>query len=77
MNDKYGVSPDSVAGRILSIYDSSDEKYGSCSSLISDSDTVKFKEIELDSGKGHKLFRIPKDKFINQWRDPLINWTDA
>ena len=38
---------------------------------------AKFEEIELDSGKGHKVFRIPKEKFIEQWRYPLINWADA
>lgn len=76
LNDKYNVDPKMAVGRILSIYDSEDEKFGSCSGMISSSDKVKFKEIEIDSGKGHKLFRIPKEKFIEQWRDPLVNWAD-
>ena len=45
--------------------------------VINESDKVTLTEIELESGKGHKLFRIPKDKFIEQWRDPLIEWAGA
>ena len=77
LNSKYGVDPAKAIGRILSIYDTDDDKFGSCHGVISESDKVKLKEIELDSGKGHKLFRIPKDKFIKQWRDPLVEWAGA
>ena len=77
LNKKYSVDPTKAAGRILSIYDSGDDKFGSCNSMIKSSNKIKFEEIELDSGKGHKLFRIPKDKFIKQWRDPLVNWAGA
>lgn len=74
LNEKYSVDPKKAAGRILSIYDASDDKYGSCSGMISQTGKLTFEEIELNSGKGHKLFRIPKDKFIKQWRNPLIEW---
>jgi len=77
LNSKYNVDPTKATGRILSIYDSGDEKFGSCEDIIKDSDNLIFEEAELDSGKGHKLFRIPKEKFIEQWRDPLIDWADA
>jgi len=77
LNEKYGIEFSKVSGRILSIYDSGDEKFGSCSDIISNSSKVEFEEIELDSGKGHKLFRIPKEKFIEQWRDPLIEWRNG
>ena len=77
LNDKYSVDPTKAAGRILSIYDSGDDKFRSCDGIIRASDGLIFKETELDSGKGHKVFRIPKEKFIEQWRDPLINWADA
>ena len=77
LNQKYGVDPKKAEGRILSIYDSGDEKFGSCSGVINNSDRVRFEEYELDSGKGHKLFRIPKEKFIEQWRDPLVGWAGA
>jgi len=77
LNKKYNINISSASGRILSIYDSGDEKFGSCKSIIKESADIEFKETELDSGKGHKVFRIPKEKFIEQWRDPLIDWAEA
>ena len=77
LNEKYNVDASKAAGRILSIYDSGDEKFESCEGTIKPSKTVKFEETDLDSGKGHKIFRIPKDKFIEQWRDPLIEWING
>jgi len=76
LNEKYNVDISGVAGRILSIYDAEDEKFESCEGIIKPSGNIMFKEVELDSGKGHKVFRIPKEKFIEQWRDPLLDWTD-
>lgn len=77
LNTKYKVDPSKATGRILSVYDSEDEKFGSCDGIVKESDNLKFEEIELESGKGHKVFRIPKEKFIEQWRDPLTDWADA
>jgi len=77
LNDKYSVDPTKAVGRILSIYDSGDDKFGSCDGIIRSADGLIFEETDLDSGKGHKVFRIPKEKFIEQWRDPLIDWADA
>ena len=77
LNEKYSVDASKAAGRILSIYDSGDEKFESCDGTIKPSTKVKFEETDLDSGKGHKIFRIPKDKFIEQWRDPLIEWVNG
>ena len=77
LNDKYGVDPSKAVGRILSVYDSGDDKYESCDGIIKSSDKLIFEETDLDSGKGHKVFRIPKEKFIEQWRDPLTDWADA
>ena len=77
LNEKYGVIPTKATGRILSIYDSGDDKFESCSGIIKTTDNVIFEEIDLDSGKGHKVFRIPKEKFIEQWRDPLTDWAGA
>lgn len=77
LNDKYSVDSSKAAGRILSIYDSGDEKFESCEGTIKPSAKVKFEETDLDSGKGHKIFRIPKEKFIEQWRDPLIEWING
>lgn len=75
LNDKYGVAAGKAVGRILSVYDSGDDKFGSCAGIVPGSALQD--EVELDSGKGHKLFRIPKDKFIRQWRDPLVAWAGA
>jgi hypothetical protein len=77
LNEKYSIDPTKAVGRILSIYDSGDEKFESCEGIIEASDKLKFNETELYSGKGHKVFRIPKEKFIEQWRDPLIDWADG
>ena len=77
LNDKYSVDPAKAVGRIYSIYDSGDEKFESCEETIKPSAKLKFEEIDLDSGKGHKIFRIPKEKFIEQWRDPLIEWVNG
>lgn len=77
LNDKYSIDTNNLAGRILSIYDSADDKYGSCSKIVKKSGDVKFKETKLKTGKGHALFRISKDKFIKKWRDPLLKWAGA
>ena len=77
LNEKYSVDASKAAGRILSIYDSGDEKFESCDGTVKPSAKVQFEEIDLDSGKGHKIFRIPKEKFIEQWRDPLIEWVNG
>lgn len=77
LNEKFDVDPSKAVGRLLSIYDSGDEKFGSCEGIVKPSGKLKFKEIVLDSGKGHRVFRIPKDKFIEQWRDPLVEWAGA
>ena len=34
LNDKYGVDPSKAAGRVLSIYDSGDDKFESCEGII-------------------------------------------
>lgn len=77
LNEKYAVDPTKAVGRILSIYDSGDEKFESCNGIVRAADGLIFEETDLDSGKGHKVFRIPKEKFIEQWRDPLVDWADA
>jgi len=74
LNAKYSVDPAIARGRILAIYDADDDKFGSCKGIIPGGDGVALKEKKLNTGKGHALFRIPKDKFISQWRDPLVKW---
>lgn len=74
LNEKYSVDPKKAAGSIFVIYDSGDEKYGSCDATLDASDNLKIEETVIDSGKGHKVFRIAKEKFMSQWRDPMLNW---
>lgn len=76
LNDKYSITADNAVGRILAIYDSGDSKFGSCVGMIKTGNGTILEETELDSGKGHKLFRIPKEKFISQWRDPMLKWVE-
>jgi len=76
LNEKYNVDPKKAVGRVFVIYDSGDDKYGSCDGILSASDNLKLEETDIDSGKGHKVFRIAKEKFISQWRDPMLEWID-
>lgn len=64
-----------VQGRILSITDAGDRKFVSCSDKITNAS--EFKEIKLESGEGHQVFRLSKDKFINLWKDPLVDWANG
>lgn len=74
LNEKYSIAPNKVVGRVFVIYDSGDEKYGSCEGTLTASDKLKLEETDIDSEKGHKVFRIAKEKFISQWRDPMLEW---
>lgn len=74
LNEKFHVDSSKAVGRLLSIYDSGDDKFGSCEGIVKPSGKLTFKEIVLDSGKGRKVFRIPKRKFIKLWRNPLVEW---
>ena len=61
-----------IKGRILSIVDSKDEKFGSCKGRISD-DMLQ-KEVILDTGLGHKLFLQTDAEHLKLWKEPLENW---
>lgn len=61
-----------VAGRILSVTDSNDDKFGSCEGKFPGN--ITFKEVQISSGKGHMGFRIAKDKFMSQWMTPMKDW---
>lgn len=68
INDDPGVE---LAGRILSLYEKSDEYGSSCKPLIERSPEVKeFKEIEFTTGKQHGAF-YSADPI---WLDPIISW---
>jgi hypothetical protein len=64
-----------VKGRILSVTDKGDDKFGSCEGKFSQDNT--FKEVAIDSGKGHSVFRLTNDKFMSQWMNPMQDWTGS
>ena len=61
-----------VQGRILSIVDVQDDKFGSCEGKLPNA--ITFKEIKLESGHGHKLFRLSDEASIALWKMPLEQW---
>jgi hypothetical protein len=61
-----------VSGRILSIVNSKDDNFGSCAGRLPSD--VTFKEITLDSGEGHKVFRLTDESNLTLWKAPLEIW---
>lgn len=61
-----------VSGRVLSIVDNKDDKFGSCAGRLPNA--AQFKEIALDSGEGHKVFRLTDDAKLKLWKDSLEQW---
>lgn len=60
-----------VRGRILSIYEASDELGTSCEPLFAQaSDPGEHREIRIDTGAGHGAFFRPRA----EWLDPLLEW---
>lgn len=60
-----------VRGRILSIYEASDELGTSCEPLFAQaSDPGEHREIRIDTGAGHGAFFRPRA----EWLDPLFQW---
>lgn len=61
-----------VSGRVLSIRDSRDDKFHSCDGRLPGA--AAYKEIVLDSGQGHALFRLTDEKHLKLWMEPLTGW---
>lgn len=61
-----------VKGRVLSIIDTDDDKFGSCEGRLPG--ISNFTESTITSGKGHKIFKLGKDKFIQEWAPTFVNW---
>jgi hypothetical protein len=69
-----GRAPDpsraaTLKGRILSLYDESDEMAGSCQPLFAPGMVTK--EVKLTTGLRHGLFFRPR----REWLDLLVDWT--
>jgi metallo-beta-lactamase class B len=64
-----GICP---TGRVLSIYDSSDDFAGTCANLAAacSSSLSQFDEVRLDIGSGHGLLYRP----FEQWIVPTVSW---
>jgi hypothetical protein len=61
-----------VRGRILSIYEASDELGTSCEPLFAQAgEPGEHREIRIDTGAGHGAFFRPRP----EWLDPLLRWT--
>jgi hypothetical protein len=62
-----------VRGRILSIYEASDELGTSCEPLfVQASEPGEHHEIRIDTGAGHGAFFRPRA----EWLDPLFEWME-
>jgi len=74
VNSKIKVNIDysKAAGRILSVYDNKDVKFGSCKGRVPDH--ALRTEIVLDSGEGHNIFKKADGAQMRLWKDPLVNW---
>ena len=75
-SDTYPLNQRNLKGRVLSIIDKNDFEFHSCNqkTYIKKQQGLKFKEITLDSGLGHNLFRVPREKFTKLWQEPLKAW---
>lgn len=62
-----------VKGRILSIRDTKDDKFGSCNGRLPEG--VIYKEVVLNSGEGHAVFRLADEKYLKLWKEPLVAWS--
>jgi hypothetical protein len=62
-----------VKGRVLSVMDTKDVKFGSCNGKLPEG--VVYKEVVLNSGEGHAVFRLTDEKHLKLWKDPLVDWS--
>ncbi len=72
---KVSIDYSRVKGRVLSINDKGDEKFGSCEGKFPEVKT--FKGVVIDSGKGHMVYRLPQDNFMSMWMNPMMGWVNA
>lgn len=63
-----------VRGRILSVYEASDELGTSCEPLFAQAgEPGEHREVRIDTGAGHGAFFRPRP----EWLDPLFQWIDG
>lgn len=60
-----------LTGRILSIYEASDELAGSCAPLADRTERpASFEETRISTGKAHGAFYLP----LPAWTEPVLGW---
>ena len=64
-----------VQGRVLSLVDAKDDKFGSCKARLPES--VLQQEVVFDSGHGHAVFRLTDEKSSKLWKEPLVAWANG
>ena len=62
-----------VKGRVLSIRDAKDDKFESCDGCLPEG--ITYKEVVLNSGEGHAVFRLTDEKYLKLWKEPLVAWS--
>ena len=72
---KVNIDYSKVKGRVLSIVDSQDDKFGSCNGRFPNA--AAFNEITQNSGQGHKLFQLTDAESYKLWKSPLENWANG
>jgi len=72
---KLNIDFAAVKGRMLSIIDEDDAKFGSCKGRLPN--VADFTEKTINSGKGHKVFKMSKGKFLKFWVPHLTAWAGA
>lgn len=61
-----------LKGRFLSLRDTGDEDFGSCSDYFDKADVrIDYKEVSVTTGNGHQAFYKP----MEEWLKPLVEWT--
>jgi len=68
----YDIDYAKIHGRVLSIIDQDDNRYGSCGNKLSGA--TPFKEVTIRSGSGHKGFRLPGS--MQNWVKPMKAWIE-
>lgn len=61
----------SISGRVLAVYEASDESTSSCKGLSGHSGSLTMaSELTIDTGASHGAFYLPR----NEWLEPVLQW---
>ena len=70
----FNIDYGNLQGNFLSIVDKNDNKFGSCGSNLSAASG--FREVTVNTGSGHKGFRLPTSRAMDAWKKPMMEWID-